>query len=241
MTSQAIYLDIAAYLRDLVARGQPGDLLPSDAELCERFDVSRMTARQAVQLLVHEHLVERRRGLGTFIATRRIPRALGSPLSFTESMRQRGLTTTSVILEWRRTSAPEEAAEALGLDQGDPVQVLERVRLADGVPMALERALIPTAIADLIGDDDLKGSLHDSFTRAGHPPSRAAAEVSARLSTEYEQEHLELEPLSVVLTEERTIYDESGVALENTATTYAADRYSFTAMLFPAKRDGGTR
>jgi DNA-binding GntR family transcriptional regulator len=66
-STQARYLDIASHVRSLVAAADPGDLLPSDAELCREFNVSRMTARQAVQLLVNEQLVERRRGRGTFV------------------------------------------------------------------------------------------------------------------------------------------------------------------------------
>src|SRR3954466_1880961 len=85
------YLEIADALRRQVAAGRPGDRLPSDAELCLRFSVSRMTARQAVQLLANEGLLVRRRGEGTFIAARTVPRILGSPLSFTENMRRRGL------------------------------------------------------------------------------------------------------------------------------------------------------
>lgn len=238
MGGQAVYLDIAAYLRELVAAGDPGDLLPSDADLCARFNVSRMTARQAVQLLVHENLVERRRGLGTFIAKRKVPRALGSPLSFTESMRQRGLTATSVMTERRSGTATESDAESLGLAEGDAVEIIERVRLADGVPMALERAVVPAAIAAELAADALEGSLHRAFEDAGHHPSKAAAEVSARLSTDYEQEHLDLEPASVVLSEERTIFNQHGAALEHTLTVYVADRYSFTAMLFPHAAEG---
>ncbi len=239
MSQRAVYLDIAEHLRELVAKGEPGDLLPSDAELCDQFNVSRMTARQAVQLLVHEHLVERRRGKGTFIAKRRVPRSLGSPLSFTESMRVRGLHASSTMIERRLGKATADDATALGIVDGDPVSIVERVRLADDVPMAIERAVIPADIAAAFDEDTLDGSLHRAFTDAGHLPSKADAEVSARLATDYEQEHLDLEPASVVLSEERTIYDQDGRPLEHTTTVYVADRYSFTAVLFPHDQAGG--
>jgi DNA-binding GntR family transcriptional regulator len=241
LSGQAIYLDIAAYVRGLVASLQPGDLLPSDAELCERFNVSRMTARQAVQLLVNEHLVERRRGRGTFVAKRRVPRSLGSPLSFTESMAERGLRATSSLIESRDAKATGEDAAALRLSEGDPVRIIERVRLADDVPMAIERAVIPLSVAEAIGGKTENGSLHRAFISAGHSPSKAEAEVTARLSTDYEQEHLDLEPAAVVLSETRTIYDQDDVPLEHTTTVYVADRYSFTAVLFPHDSAQGPR
>ena len=91
------YLEIADHLRHLISISAPGDRLPSEAELCERFHVSRMTVRQAVQLLANERLLVRRRGQGTFTAPRVVARLLGSPLSFTESMRRRGLRASSRI------------------------------------------------------------------------------------------------------------------------------------------------
>ncbi len=233
MANQARYLDIAAYLRDLVGNAEPDSLLPSDAELCEKFGVSRMTARQAVQLLVNEDLVERRRGRGTFVAPRRVPRSLGSPLSFTESMRQRGKATSSRPIEARLATATESEALALGITTGEPVFVIERVRLADDVPMAIERAVIPTSVAASIDTTLESGSLHNAFIAAGRSPSKAYAEVSARLATEWEQDHLELGPDSVILSEERTIFDQDGEPLENTLTLYAAARYTFSAILLP--------
>lgn len=234
---QARYLDIAAYLRDLVAASGPGDLLPSDADLCQKFDVSRMTARQAVQLLVNEHLVERRRGRGTFVAPRRVPRALGSPLSFTESMRKRGLTATSRSIESRVTASNDVESRALGITSGDPIFVIERVRLADAVPMAIERVALPTPIAATIDTDLESGSLHVAFVASGMIPSKAHADVSARLSSEWEQEQLAIGPNTVVLVEERTIFDQDDHVLEHTVTLYAADRYSFSAVLLPHSSD----
>ena len=235
--NQARYLDIAAHVRELVAMAKPGDPLPSDADLCEEFDVSRMTARQAVQLLVNEHLVERRRGKGTFVAPRRVPRALGSPLSFTESMRQKGLTASSRPIESRVVGAGEVEAMALGIGVGDRVHVIERIRLADQIPMAIERAALPIWVAEAIDVDLGEGSLHVAFATAGLVPSQANADVSARLSTEWEQEHLEVGPVTVVLVEERTIFDQERRPLEHTVTLYAADRYSFSAVLYPPDSD----
>jgi GntR family transcriptional regulator len=236
-SNRAKYLDIAAHLRELVAASEPGDLLPSDADLCQEFDVSRMTARQAVQLLVNEHLVERRRGRGTFVAPRRVPRALGSPLSFTESMRQRGLTASSRPIESRVATANDTEAQALGLDQGDPIFVIERVRLANGMPMAIERVALPTSVAAAIDTSLESGSLHRAFEASDMVPSKAHADVSARLSTDWEQEQLEIGPNTVVLTEERTIFDQENRVLEHTVTLYAADRYSFSAVLLPHLSD----
>lgn len=231
--NQARYLEIAAHVRELVAMARPGDPLPSDADLCEQFEVSRMTARQAVQLLVNEHLVERRRGKGTFVAPRRVPRALGSPLSFTESMRQRGLTASSRPIESRVVHSNEVEAKALEIGVGDPVHVIERIRFADEIPMAIERAALPISVAEVIDVDLEEESLHIAFASAGLVPSQANADVSARLSTEWEQEQLEVGPVTVVLVEERTIFDQNGRALEHTVTLYAADRYSFSAVLYP--------
>ena len=236
-SNRAKYLDIAAHLRELVAASEPGDLLPSDADLCQEFDVSRMTARQAVQLLVNEHLVERRRGRGTFVAPRRVPRALGSPLSFTESMRQRGLTASSRPIESRVAIANDTEAHALGLDQGDPIFVIERVRLANGMPMAIERVALPTSVAAAIDTSLESGSLHRAFEASDMVPSKAHADVSARLSTDWEQEQLEIGPNTVVLAEERTIFDQENRVLEHTVTLYAADRYSFSAVLLPHLSD----
>lgn len=231
--NQARYIDIAEHVRKLIAESSPGDLLPSDAELCERFDVSRMTARQAVQLLVNEHLVDRRRGKGTFVAPRRVSRALGSPLSFSEDMRRRGRVATSSIIDSQLATATEEDARALGLEVGEAVRVIERVRLADEVPMAVERAVVAEVVAAELEEDLETGSLHAAFEASGRIPSRALATVGARLSTNREQELLELEDSGVVMIEERTIFDQSGDPLEHTTTVYAADRYSFSAMLYP--------
>jgi GntR family transcriptional regulator len=225
------YLEIADYLRRLVATARAGDRLPSDAELCERFRVSRMTARQAVQVLSNERLLTRRRGDGTYVAARTAARTLGSPLSFTESMRRRGLRASSRVLAAGWGEATEDDCDALGLGPGERVVRLERLRLADGRPMAIERASIAPSLGAVLGGDLERGSLHDAFERLGHQPIQAEARVSARRATSGERRVLELGPGGVVLVERRIISDQRGTPLEHTETVYAAERYEFEAIL----------
>jgi GntR family transcriptional regulator len=229
----ARYEQIADHLRGLVAELVPGDRLPSDAELCDRFGVSRMTARQAVQVLVAEDLVVRKRGAGTFVSATKVLRQLGSPLSFTESMRRRGLEASSKLLERSVAEASGDERRTLDLAPGDLVCILERIRLADGIPMAIERAVIPDALIDSFHRDIPEGSLHLAFEEVGHIPTRALAEVTARKASSRERELLGLSPgEAVLLCEDRVIWDQDDVAIEHTVTCYKADRYSFEAMLY---------
>lgn len=227
----ARYELIAAYLNELVAAAEPGDRLPSEAELCERFGVSRMTARQAVQLVANEGLIERRRGAGTFVRAHPVPRDLGSPLSFTGSMRSRGMTASSETLEWGDVKPNADEQSALGLEDGEGGYVLERLRMADGTPMAIERVVMPRELALSLGDDFQNGSLHDAFRVIGRNPTEAHAEVTARRATKRERELLGLPPSGIIISEKRTIYDQMGAPLERTETRYAASRYSFRAIL----------
>lgn len=226
------YQEIADYLRDLISRAEPGDRLPSDAELCDRFGVSRMTARQAVTILANEHLLERKRGSGTFVIVPRVPRALGSPLSFSESMQLRGMEPSSRVLRAGPEHLEPEDAAALGIDIETPAIVLERLRLADGIPMAVEHAVIPAEDSDILDEDLTSGSLHAAFERAGRTPTRANARVGARMATKRERDLLQLPSNGIVLTEVRTIFDQNGAPLEHTSTYYAAERYVFTAVLY---------
>lgn len=221
------YREIADHLRHLVADGQPGDLLPSDSELCERFGVSRMTARNAMQMLVTEGLVYRRRGQGTFVAARPVPRLLGSPLSFTESMRRRGLAAGSRVLSAALVAASADESKALEQEPGGQVVVVERLRLADGTPMAIERAVLAPELALVLEHDLDRDSLHEAMGRGGYPPVTARAHVSARLATPKERRLLSMSRVGVVLCERRVILNPEGRPIEYTKTRYAAERYAF--------------
>src|SRR4029453_5754878 len=118
---QTRYRAIEGYLRSLVEGAGPGDPLPSEAELCERFSVSRMTVRQALQELTNDGLVERRRGQGTFVAHRPVPRRPGGFLSSPEEMHRGGPQATSRLLSAGLDDPRRPEAEDLGLAPGSRV------------------------------------------------------------------------------------------------------------------------
>src|SRR5207302_6705381 len=142
---------------------------PSDAQLCEEFGVSRMTARGAVQRLVHEGLVYRVPGRGTFVAPARANRTAGRIMSFSDEMRRRGRTPASRVVQKRRRAATDAEQQRLGIDE---VIVLRRVRLADGEPVALETAVFPAEKVEPVLDGLLHdGSLLTALTDAGLVPT----------------------------------------------------------------------
>ena len=218
---RARYREIESYARSLVERGQPGDPLPSEAELCERFSVSRMTVRQALAELTTEGLVERRRGQGTFVANRPVHRRPGLFLSFTEEMERRGAQASSRLLSAALDNPRPQEVTDLGLADEESVVRIVRVRLADGVPVALEDAALIDELAPVLDAD-----LERSCTRAQGARSGAVARGrhdTARLARSSEVGLLDLPPHAALLVE-RVLFDQHGQVFERTETRYVAER-----------------
>ncbi|WP_196809227.1 GntR family transcriptional regulator [Conexibacter woesei] len=146
-------------LEDLIDALKPGDPLPSERELAERYDVARMTVRAEITRLAGEGLVERVQGRGTFVAEARVAQAAALS-SFTEDMRARGLKPGSQVLGQGTVAADDLVARRLGLEPGAQVVRVRRVRTADGEPMALEEAFLPAdRFGALAEEEPLEGSL----------------------------------------------------------------------------------
>jgi GntR family transcriptional regulator len=224
-SGQTRYRAIERYLRTLVEGAAPGDPLPSEAELCERFSVSRMTVRQALQELTNDGLVERRRGQGTFVAHRPVHRRPGVFLSFTEEMNRRGMQATSRLLHAGTDDPRRSETLDLGLAPDSQVVRVVRVRLADGVPVALEEAALIPELRGVLDTDLGEGSLHGELERRGVVATRATGTITARLARASETELLDLAPQSALLVELRILFDQRGRVFERTETRYVADRY----------------
>jgi GntR family transcriptional regulator len=209
----------------LIGAASPGDALPTEAELCARFNVSRMTVRQAVQELSVAGLVDRQRGRGTFVAARPMHRRPGVFLSFTEEMARRGMTATSRMVSAGIDSArPEELAD-LRLAEGADVVRVERVRLADGVPIAFEDAAVLIDHRAVLDSNLEVNSLHGELGRLGVVATSATGTVTARLVTRAESRLLGVAPRTALLVELRLLFDQHGRPFERTESRYVADRY----------------
>jgi GntR family transcriptional regulator len=148
-------------LESLVASLEPGAELPSERVLAEHFGLARMTVRTEIDRLVTEGLVYRLHGRGTFVAEPRVAQAMLFS-SFSEDMRARGMTPGSTVRSRELIEAGPFLARTLEIAPGAPVAEFERVRTADGAPMALERVYLPAERFPGIADADLEhGSLFE--------------------------------------------------------------------------------
>jgi GntR family transcriptional regulator len=220
------YYEIEQALRARIEMLKPGDTLPSDAELCAEFGVSRMTARNAMARLAAEGIVQRIPGRGTFVAERPVHRQAGSLISFTDEMRRRGKRPTSQLLERELRDATPEERERLQLRDGSQVVLLRRLRLADDEPVCVEEAVFEEGLAPVLMEADLEqGSLFQTLVAAGRVPTAGNASLSARPASAADAKALEVPRGSALLVERRLIFDQAGRPLESTESRYAGDRY----------------
>jgi GntR family transcriptional regulator len=205
--------------------------LPPEREIASLTGLSRVTVRKAIAELASKGLVVQRQGSGSRIATRpsRLEQSLSRLTSFTEDMSRRGLTSESQWLERGLFVPSPDELIALGLGAGDQVARLSRLRLADGRPMAIERAsLAPDVLPDPLA---VTTSLYEVLGRLGRRPVRAVQKISAVNLTDADAALLGVAPRSAGLKIERISYLPEGRVAELTRSIYRGDAYDFVAEL----------
>ena len=218
------HMRVRDYLRSLVTHELAvGDAIPSERLLCERFGVSRMTVRQAVDALVVEGLLEREQGRGTFVAPTKLDLEVRLS-SFGEEMRRRGMEPSSKVLVAEEVPASSDIADALELLPGELVFYLHRVRYADGEPMAIEQTWLPSRLAPGLFEGGAPDSIYGELRRRGLEPdwgedTVAAAEVDAQ-----DAELLGLRTGRAVLRLTRHTFA-GEIACTYSRSSYRADRY----------------
>lgn len=233
-----LYLKLQTLIRDAVETGRlkPADALPSERDLAEEMGISRVTVRKAMLGLAGEGVVEQRHGSGTFIAARerKVQQGLSHLTSFTEDMRTRGRQTTSDwLMRGLDRVTPAEAMQ-LALSPGVEVARFHRLRRADGMPMAVERACVP---ASILPNPDLVGaSLYAAMEAAGRKPVRALQRLTAENLKPAEAALLGLDPGSAALSIIRVAFDAQSRPVELTQSYYRGDAYDFVAELNLSER-----
>ncbi len=230
-----LYVQLNQALRQdiLAQRLHPFQKLPSERVLCARFRVSRMTVRQALVDLSREGLIFSRAGKGTFVSAPKIDQQLKTLTGFSQEMQMRGRKPSSRILEATVQSAGDEVAAALHVDPASEVVLLSRVRLADGVPLAVEMVhLLHASCPNLLRHDFAVESLYEVLERDyGHRFIRAEQTIEAALAGPREIALLLLVPPAPVLVMRRSTFTDQGVLIEYVHSYSRGDRFKFHVTL----------
>ena len=224
-----IYFQIQTQLLHKIQSGQlrAGDPLPSEEELGRIFDVSRMTARHALQALKSQGFASRQKGQGTFVSRPRVEKDIAHLSGFTAEMLALGMKPTSRILQAETIPAEADVASRLGIPLGSTIFHLRRLRLADDVPVAIEKIWLPQQLFPGIDQLDFaRLSLYQTLREQyGIRVSRADEILEARAASRVEAELLQIAPRSSLLAMSRTLWSSDGKPVEYAHSLYRGDRY----------------
>jgi GntR family transcriptional regulator len=217
-------------LIDLVRSLAPGDILPSERQLCLDHGVSRITVRKAIERMVTEGMLVSVRGKGTFVAAR-TARSRLHLASFSEEMRRMGMEPSTVVLTVERAVPPARTLSALALGEHDEAFHIRRLRLADRLQISVDDGWYPVELFPGLDKLDLTQSIYRAMAdQYGHTIDRAeqtvgSAEASAEMAT-----LLGMAPRRPVLVADRISYSGEHV-VEHALTTYRGDRYELQMSL----------
>ena len=196
-----------------------GERLPSERDLAETFEVSRMTLRQAITLLVEEGVLERRVGSGTYVASTRT--------SFTEIMKSQGKIPSSQLISYRRTLPSEREVEKLGIHKTENIIRMERVRYADDVPVVYEVASIPEKFIKNFKKEEVTSHFFQTLQEHGYKIGKSQQTIYARLAKEKIAKYLGIPRGHAILGLTQVSYFDDGTAFEYVKSQYVGERFEF--------------
>ena len=226
---------------ELIERAGVGGALPSERQLSVDLGVSRLTVRAALDELVREGYLVRRRGSGTFVREPKIAQEL-TMTSFSEEMRRRGMTPGSRTLSLEKTTAGAYLGRCLHVSPSEPVVVAKRLRLADGESMAIETLHVPESLVPGLEPKDLdRGSFYELLAeRFGITIVGGMQTIEPTVTNEEESEALGVPLHSPAFLFERTTRSENDDIVEFVRSIYRGDRYRLVSELNRRERSGST-
>ncbi|HLR36195.1 MAG TPA: GntR family transcriptional regulator [Tissierellales bacterium] len=229
-----LYYQVMDIIIEMIEEGNltENDILPSERELCNTFDISRTTVRQAIQELENNGYVYRVHGKGTFISSERFKQDLLEFYSFTEEMKKADKTPSSEVLDFNIISCKEKLAEKMNLNVGDQVYKFTRLRLADNMPMMLETSYVPCSrFPDLTKEKLQENAMYDIFTKDYNAFFTCAEEIfQSVLTNDWEAELLRYTPGLPSMMIER-ITHENNMIIEYTKGIARGDKFKYHVVL----------
>ena len=226
-------------LRQLIIEGiardglQPGDPLPGEHRLCERYGISRTVVRQALAQLEHEGLVERVKGKGTFVSRPRTAESLVHTLvGLYDDVERRGGHVHSDVLRHEQALADDEIAAALEVAPGTPVVVLERLRHVDDEPWSLSTTWMPEHVGGVtLGVDLSEASLYRLLAENGIVATSGVRSAEATVATHEQAQHLGVSAGSALLRLRSVSRGADGIPIEYFVAHHRGDRSRFEFQL----------
>jgi GntR family transcriptional regulator len=227
-----LYHQVASRIEEAIMTGRlaPGSRLENETSLVDRLNLSRPTVRRALQELVRKGLLVRNRGIGTQIVQRPFTRKVELTSLHDDLTRGGQHPTTSVLLH-EIVSADDTLAERLGITPGAPALHLQRLRLTNGVPLAVMENYLPEEFLDMPVDQLGTRGLYQLMRARGAQIRVAQQNIGARQASVEESRLLGIKRHTPVLTMDRVAYDGSGTAVELGHHRYRPDLYSFEITL----------
>lgn len=227
-SASPLYRQLMQRLRSDIASGiyPIHSRIPSETELCESYQVSRVTVRKALAELTREGLLRRMQGKGTFVCAPRIRQSLKDVNSFHEACRVMGRTAGTRVISAQVAAAEGEVCTDLHLPEGAQVVEIVRLRTADDLPVMLETNCFPMKCAWLL-EEKLEGSLYDLLEQHGLEPSRGLHEISLCYATPAQARLLGVNAGDALLMLDQVICDQHDAPLHTSHQVIRGDRFTF--------------
>jgi GntR family transcriptional regulator len=231
-----LYYQLKGILLSYIRKNQlnAGDPIPTELELCQIFNISRPTVRQAVNELVKEGYLKKIKGKGTFITEPKINQEYTHRIvSFNDEMKQKGLIPKTKVLKKRYMAADENVAQKLNLTVGEEVFHLKRLRFANDEPIVFLDSFIPLKLCPgIIEVDFVNNSLYSTFEQKyGIVVKRVVRAIEVDLAGEYEAKLLNIKEGAPIHYFETVAYNQDNIAVEYTISRYRGDKSKFIVEL----------
>ena len=221
-------------LKDLIlkeieeGRLKPNQKIPTELELSERYQISRMTVRKSLAQLVDEGILAKKQGKGTFVQAPKMTEDLSSPNSFTNLCKRNGKVPGGRTLKFILEEATDRDMKELKLEPGEQVIRVERLRLADNMPVMLENLYFPGHLKNILvenlDDTSLYQILHDKY---GLVTGNSVMEFEISEANSYEAALMEIRAGSPLLLVREIVYDQYGQPLHRTKSLLRGDKFKY--------------
>ncbi len=234
---------ISQWLRSQIEKGKykAEEKLPSENDLAKKFDVSRVTIRRALQSLESEEIIYRCQGLGSFVSETRTPHNLVRLTDFNEDMQNAGLEASSEVRKFETIDAPDWLSSSLNIESGKKVLQIDRLRLADGKPIAYDSTWLPIFYGQLLTSEKLKESTIYKILEQEYDIQiqRGTYLFSAKSADEVLAEELSVGIGSALMLIDRTTYTLGNKPVYYQKRYYRSDKVMYEMTLERAKESEG--